>query len=81
MQQLEEASEGWEPKVGGKDGGVWKNNAAKTFIVKEVYASLIKIGWEMFVPSLTKYGIYVFHQSLKACCGGWDITGFKLKIT
>ncbi|KAG5048807.1 hypothetical protein JHK85_009910 [Glycine max] len=36
VQQLEEASEGWEPKVGGKDGWVWKNNAAKTFIVKEV---------------------------------------------
>ena len=47
MQQLEEASEGWEPKVGGKDGWVWKNNAAKTFIVKEVYASLIKIGCDI----------------------------------
>ena len=65
MPQLEEASEGWEPKVGGKDGWVWKNNAAKTFIVKEVYASLItyRFGdvcsffnqiWNLLVPSKVK---------------------------
>ncbi|RZC16034.1 hypothetical protein D0Y65_009360 [Glycine soja] len=44
VQQLEEASEGWEPKVGGKDGWVWKNNAAKTFIVKEFKGLLWRVG-------------------------------------
>jgi len=40
VQQLEEALEIWDTKVGGKDGWVCKHNVVKTFIVKEVYASL-----------------------------------------
>ena len=65
MQQMDEALEGWEPNVGEKDGWVWKNNAAKIFIVKEVYASLItdRFGdvcsffnqiWNLPVPSKVK---------------------------
>jgi len=65
VQQMDEALEGWEPNVGEKDGWVWKNNAAKIFIVKEVYASLItyRFGdvcsffnqiWNLLVPSKVK---------------------------
>ncbi|KAL5134764.1 hypothetical protein HKD37_03G007844 [Glycine soja] len=46
VQQLKEALEGWEPKVGKEDSWLWKNNDVKTFMVKEVYASLITYGLE-----------------------------------
>ncbi|KAG5034597.1 hypothetical protein JHK87_009507 [Glycine soja] len=37
VQQLEEALEIWDTKVGGKDGWVCKHNVVKTFIVKEAW--------------------------------------------